>query len=101
MIAGTDAGVIGEVKDCWGLTYYLLDASLVDEKAVGGAVSRGSIRVYDTDAFSLEIYCACLAYAQNRDAFVGDFNVKSIANTRFESMIVCGILSTRFTLFYA
>ena len=101
MIAGTDAGVIGEVKDCWGLTYYLLDASFVYEQAVGGTVSRGSIRVYDTDALSLEVYCACLAYAQNRDAFVGDFNVKSIANTRFESMIVCGILSTRFTLFYA
>ena len=35
VIAGTDACVIGEVKDCWGLAYYLLDASLVDEKAVG------------------------------------------------------------------
>ena len=31
VIAWTDACVIGEVKDCWGLTYYLLDTSFVDE----------------------------------------------------------------------
>ena len=35
VVTWTDAGVIGEVKDCWELAYYLLDASLVDEKAVG------------------------------------------------------------------
>jgi hypothetical protein len=81
MITWAAAGVVGQVDASWRLADDLLHAGLIDEKRIRWAFGSGSIGIDYSNALALEINSARLADVKNWNAFIGYFDIKSVADT--------------------